>query len=254
MSTLVNSDWLPISLPLELSADVVHVVRLKLDLPLEHWLPFSDVLSEEERQRAARFRFDEPRRQFVTCRGTLRKLLGSLCRISPNAIEFQYGPHGKPGLMVRQADSRISELQFSVSHSGSLGLIALSVGKAVGVDVEEFSPAVKHHQLAERYFAPPEAQELKRLPAELQLSGFYRGWTCKEAYIKALGTGLSHSLSSFQVTIDPARPASLCHIDGKPREPDRWTAMALDVGARYAAALMIAEPNCRVQCWDWSVT
>lgn len=249
---LVNSGWPTISLPLALSADVVHIIRLRLDLPTEQWLPLHDVLSEEERQRAARFRFDEPRRQFVTCRGTLRHLLASCCRVAPNDIEFKYGPHGKPTLANHPSDPHVPGLEFSVSHSGSFGLIAVGVGKAVGIDIEEFSPGVKHHQLAERYFAPGEALELKRLPAELQLPGFYRAWTCKEAYIKALGTGLSHSLSSFQVSTDPSRPASLCQIEGQPCGPDRWTARALDVDARYAAAVMIAQPNCRVQCWDWA--
>ena len=246
--------WLPLSLPLELSADAVHIVRLRLDLPTEKWLPFQEVLSAEESQRAARFRFDEPRRQFVTCRGSLRQLLGSCCGIAPNTIEFQYGPHGKPGLLNQSIGARVAGLEFSVSHSGSFGLIAICVGKPVGIDIEEMNPGVKHCELAERYFARDEVRELKQLPVEFQLPGFYRGWTCKEAYIKALGTGLSHSLSSFQVAVNPDRPASLCHVDGQPHEPANWTSMALEVDPGYAAAVMIAAPRCRIHCWDWAVT
>ena len=250
---MIFSDWQPIRDPLELSPDISHVVRVKLDLAHEQWSPLVELLSDEERVRAARFRFDDPRRQFVICRATLRQLLGTLCGVAPQAVSFQYGSRGKPELVTQEVNSSIPQIEFNDSHSGTIGLIAIAVGAPIGIDVEEISPDIKFQQLAERFFAPTEATELTRLRPEKQLDGFYRVWTCKEAYIKAKGDGLSLSLSSFRVAIDPDQPASLCHVDGQPDEPTHWTTASLKVGANHAAAAMVRRPECRIALWDWPI-
>ena len=250
---MILSDWQPIRVPLEVTSDIVHVVRVRLDIEKEQWSPLTDLLDDDERARAARFRFDEPRRQFIICRSTLRQLLGSMCGLAPQSVSFQYGRRGKPELALQVFNKSLPQIEFNVSHSGNVGLVALSVGVPIGIDVEEFDPAVKFLELAERFFAPLEATELKRLKPAMQLDGFYRCWTCKEAYIKAKGDGLSHSLSSFRVVIDPDQPASLCHIDGQPDEPTNWTTVSLKVSDNHAAAVMVRRPDCRIALWDWPV-
>ena len=227
---------------------------MRLDVAQEQWSPLIDLLSDDERARAARFRFDEPRRQFVICRAALRKLLGKFCGAASQAISFRYGSHGKPELLRQALSASVPQIEFNVSHSGTIGLIAFSFGVSIGVDVEEYDPAVKFLKLAERFFAPLEATELNSLNPEKQLDGFYRGWTCKEAYIKAKGDGLSLSLASFRVAIDPDQPASLCHVDDQPTEPTNWTTESLDVSVNHAAAVMVGRPNCRIALWDWPVT
>ena len=253
MDESLKSDdvWPAIRLPLELSPDLVHVIRVRLDLPFIAAADMNAILSDDERQRAVRFRFDEPRQRFATCRTTLRKLLGSCCGILPNAVPLRYGDHGKPELSFTELEPHLPRIEFSVSHSGDLGLIAITKESAVGIDIEECNPAVKTLRLAQRFFAPPEAAELSQLPPEKQLAGFYRGWTCKEAYIKATGLGMSLSLSSFCVTIDPDQPASLHHVVNQPTEPQRWTIQSGDVAPNYAAAVMVAHPHCRIACWNW---
>jgi 4'-phosphopantetheinyl transferase len=250
---LIISTWQPIQNQLELSRDIAHVIRVTLDLTHEQWSPLIELLSDEERARADRFRVDEPRRQFIICRATLRQLLGKIGGVRPQAVLFQYGSHGKPELLSHELNSSFQQIEFNVSHSGTIGLIAISVGATIGVDVEVFSPAVKFLQLAERFFAPLETAELKSLKPEKQVNGFYRGWTCKEAYIKARGDGLSLSLASFRVSIDPDRPASLCHVDDQPNEPAKWTTESLKVGENHAAAAMVRRPECRIALWDWPV-
>ncbi len=210
-----------------------------------------DVLSNEELGRAARFRFEEPRQRFAACRMTLRRLLASCCGCPPKAVPLRYGDHGKPELSFSDFESTVPRMEFSVSHSGDLGLIGLTVGSAVGVDVEECNPAVKTLRLAQRFFAPSEAAELANLPVEKQLAGFYRGWTCKEAYLKATGRGMSLSLSSFCVAIDPAQSASLLSVVDQPTEPERWMIQSLELASGYAAAVMVACPDCRIERWKW---
>ena len=248
-----DGNWPGIRLPLELSPQVVHVIRIRLDLPLEEWGKLTVLLTDEEHERANRFRFEKPRRCFVTCRATLRRLLGHACGVAPKEVPLQYGVHGKPGLAFADLDANTPKIEFSVSHSGNLGLIAMTLGSQVGVDVEEFDPKVKILKLAERFFSPSEAEELRCLAVEKQLPGFYRGWTCKEAYIKATGRGLSLPLNHFCVTIDPDQPALLRHVDGQPDAPLQWTARSLEVAPDFAAAVMVAQPNCQIQLWDWPV-
>ncbi len=226
---------------------------MRLDLAHEQWSPLIELLSDEERARAARFRFDDPRRQFVICRATLRQILGTIYGVEAEALSFQYGSRGKPELMFQDLNSSVPQIEFNVSHSGVIGLVAISVASPIGIDVEEYNPAVKFLELAERFFAPLEATALKSLQPEKQIDGFYRCWTCKEAYIKAKGDGLSLSLASFRVSIDPDQPACLRHVDGQPDEPTQWTTESLNVGENHAAAVMVRQPDCRIALWDWPV-
>ena len=246
-----NSGWFPIQLPLEFSPDVVHVIRIALDIPYEEWNALSRFLSADEKERAARFRFDDPRRRFIVCRSTLRQLLGVSCDIVPNDVRFRYGTHGKPDLSFEEMNAATPPIEFSVSHSGEIGLIAITLNAIVGIDVEEWNSKVNIKGLAERFFSRAEAVELSSLPEHEQMAGFYRGWTCKEAYIKATGRGMSLPLDSFIVTIDPRKHASFCHLDNQPDEPARWTIQSLDVSPGYSGAVMVARPSCRVACWNW---
>lgn len=246
-----DREWRQFQWPLELSPEIIHIVRVRLDLPQEQILELMHGLSEEERIRAERFRFDEPRSRFVACRSTLREILGHCYGITPGAIVFGYGAHGKPEI-VANTESPRPDVQFNISHSGVWGLIAVTIGAVVGVDIEEYDSRAELLRLSERFFAASEAAELTNLPATKQQAGFYRGWTSKEAYIKATGRGMSLPLSSFRVTIDPDRPASLISVMDQPNEPARWTVHSFDVAPNYAAAVMVAQPHCRVELWDWN--
>jgi 4'-phosphopantetheinyl transferase len=253
MSTPVThgETWAAIPLPLELSTDLVHVVRFPLDLPVEQWTSLNKFLTDDERDRAARFRVNSPRQQFVICRATLRRLLSSLCGIEPKQIPLICENHGKPRVTNATLGRSGPEIEFNVSHSGHFGLIALTLESPVGIDVEEHNSDVQMLKVAERFFAPEETAALHKLSPEKQLAGFYRGWTCKEAYIKAKGAGLSLSLCSFCVEIDPDCPASLLRINDQPHEPAKWTTQSLEIGQNYAAAVMVARPNCQIECWNW---
>lgn len=245
--------WPLIEQPLTLPPDCIQVFRVNLDISPRQYDRLHAMLPEDERARAARYRFDEPRQRFVACRGALRQILAAYSGVAPSTLAFQYGPHGKPELLLGDTDPSMPAIEFNVSHSRHLGLLAFAPAVTVGIDIEECNPTVKILKLAERFFAPAETDELKNLPAKKQLAGFYRGWTCKEAYIKATGLGLSQSLSSFCVAIDPDQPAALREVKNQPDEPTRWTIKALDVAPDFAAAVMAAGPDIGVQCWTWTI-
>ncbi len=248
--------WPPLSAPLMLSRDVVHVVRLNLDVSPSPIAARRGVLSDDELARADRFKFEEPRRRFVACRAALRQLLGGFLSREATEIEFAYGLHGKPQLAANDPDL---PLEFSVSHSADLALIAVCCGRRVGVDLERHDAKVRIHKLATRFFSPRESAELANLPEHDQLAGFYRGWTSKEAFLKATGFGLSFPLSQFVVTMNPNEPARLLEVAEQLNRSDlgneaaRWTMHSLHVADQFSAALLveaIASENVLVRQWS----
>ena len=249
--------WPPLSAPLMLSRDVAHVVRLNLDASPSQIASLRGVLSDDEVARADRFKFEEPRRRFVACRAALRQLVGGFLGREATEIEFTYGLHGKPQLAANDPDL---PLEFSVSHSADLALIAVCCGRRVGVDLERHDAKVHIHKLATRFFSPRESAELASLPDTEQLAGFYRGWTSKEAYLKATGFGLSFSLSQFTVAMNPAEPARLIEVADEhdrvdsANEAARWSMTSLNVAEQFSAALLIeaaASENVLIHQWSF---
>jgi 4'-phosphopantetheinyl transferase len=248
-------DWPELTEPLPLAGDIVHVVRLNLHADPSRIERMRSVLSPDELTRADRYNFDEPRQRFIVCRAALRQLLGECLNREAGSLAFTYGPHGKPMLMAGNTKAPLTlalspqgrgegtggqtQFDFSVSHSADLALIAITVGRRVGVDVERHDAKVRIHKLATRFFSPREAAELASLPECDQLVGFYRGWTCKEAYLKATGFGLSFPLSKFTVALNPHSPVSLQEVTDLPDEAARWQMHSLNVADDFSAALLV---------------
>jgi len=188
------------------------------------------VLSAEERERAARFRFERHRNAFVVARGALRVLLARYIGSSSVDVTFVYGPNGKPSLPV-------SRVEFNVSHTDGVVVLAFAQDCALGVDIECIRPVDNMMQIARRFFCRGEAQELAALPEEQRERAFFRCWTRKEAYIKATGNGLSTPLSEFRVTLKEGEPARFVHIGNETSAPSEWVLHNLDISSAYAAAI-----------------
>jgi 4'-phosphopantetheinyl transferase len=200
---------------------------------LEHWL------DADERARAARFVFPRDARRFRVARGTLREILGGYLGVAPAAVRFVYAAAGKPAVAMPEARGAV---EFNVSHSGEVALYAIGGAGRIGVDVEQIRPLADLEALAERSFSAAERRALLALsPAERE-PAFFACWTRKEAFIKALGDGLSYPLDAFTVSFTAGAPARFVEIRGEPATAARWTLAALDVGAGYAAAVAVDGP------------
>ncbi len=188
----------------------------------------SEVLSPDERHRAARFVFDRDRDRYVAGRAGLRTILGRYLGQPPERVGFSYGAHGRPDV----ADST-----FNLSHTGDLAALAVLRDPAMelGLDIEAVRPI--EMAVAEAHFASSEMAELRALPEAERVAAFHRCWTRKEAYLKARGRGLTTDLQSFGVTLAPWRPPRLtfCHGD----EAADWTLRDLDVAPGVAGALAV---------------
>jgi 4'-phosphopantetheinyl transferase len=182
-------------------------------------------LSEEETARAERFRFDRHRRAFVLGRAALRALLGSYLGMDAAAVQFVVGPHGKPAL----ADPSCA-LRFNASNSGDFAAYAFTSGCEIGVDIEQHRALRDFENIARRFFSPEETAELLALSAAEITPGFFNCWTRKEAFIKALGGGLSIPLDSFRVTLRPGADARMI-------SPPGWMLHDFTPAPDYAGAI-----------------
>lgn len=231
-----QTSWPPLAEPLQLSPQAVHVVHVPLEADDRQLDRLKANLSPDESKRADRYKVLRPKQHFIVCRAVLRRLLGECLNCLPSQVEFEYGNHGKPSL--RRPEPSTPRIEFSVSHSADQALIALTVGRRIGVDIEQIDSSVQTLKLAQRFFSPREASELVALPEAIQLAGFYRGWTCKEAYLKATGFGLSFPLNKFSVSLDPRLPVELLEVIDQPEELNRWRLLSLDPAGGFAAAVM----------------
>jgi 4'-phosphopantetheinyl transferase len=193
---------------------------------------FRALISSDEKLRADRFAFERLRSSFEISHGALRLLIAQYMKCSPRELKFTSGPRGKPALCGN------SQWQFNMAHSGGLAVYAFLQGCEIGVDIEEMRGFRDFESIAERYFCREEALQLLSIVDEKQREeAFYRCWTGKESYLKAIGEGLSVPLDQFQVTLLPDSPARFIHIGNQTSEASSWTLQHLDLAPGYAGAL-----------------
>ncbi len=209
--------------------DEIHVWHAALDRESMTIGHLEATLFLDEKGRADRFHFVNDRNRFVVARGLLRKLLGGYLHQDPADLEFSYGQHGKPALSGANASSGLS---FNLSHSSNLVVYAIARGRNLGIDVEHIRPDSAGDDIAKRHFSAREVSDLRALPPEARVDGFFRCWTRKEAYLKATGMGLQIPLNSFAVSLAPGQPAEFVSgIDS------RWHLEAHHPAEGYVAAV-----------------
>jgi 4'-phosphopantetheinyl transferase len=226
-----------------LGQDEVHVRIASLDCPQSDTKYFDNILAEDEINRANRFNFKKDRERFVAGRGLLRMILSSYVGMPAHEIIFIYGCHGKPGL--RRQDGRPA-IEFNLAHSAGTAIYAITRDRPVGIDIELVNHEFPIESVAERFFSKVEVAAFRSLPRDMQRIAFFKCWTRKEAFIKALGDGLSCPLSDFDVSLMPGQPAELLHIRGASEEASRWYMEDIESVAGYAAAIVFSGPQCRI--------
>ena len=186
------------------------------------------LLTDDERQHAATFRSSLARDQFVVGHGLLRSVLSSHLGVPPAAVSFKTEPDGKPHLAGTGGGG---PLQFNLSHSGSVAVLAVATSRTVGVDVEELSRRVDIDGVARRQFTERECGLLADLDETQVASMFFTLWVRKEALIKALGTGFRVPTRTMDVGLDERVPAH-----GR-----EWLIRSFAIAGGYAAAVAIED-------------
>ena len=205
------------------------------------------LLTPKELARAAKFFKSADAERFILCRGLLRRILGGVLDIDPSSILFERNEYGKPLLPN-------TDIEFNVSHSRDRLLIAVTSGRSLGVDIEFRRNGIKMDAIADRWFAPAEREFFQGL--EDPEIGFFDIWAKKEAYVKALGTGIFKELNSFAVplgeepNVPTLGPEQCERAFGTPKEATRrgaakngeWFFQPLEIDPAYATALVAEAP------------
>lgn len=196
------------------------------------------LLSVDEWQRVERFATVQLRSRNVVVRARVRQVLAGYLNKAPEAVQFVVGSYGKPGLVG-------DPLYFNLSHSGDGLLLAVADIPVLGVDMEFISPRNGVDGLVERFFAAGEWRGWRRLPEIERLEGFYRLWTKKEAFVKAVGRGLALGLETFEV--DAVRGGGLLQIPAEYGAVSEWKMFELALGSGVCAALAVKETELRLR-------
>lgn len=204
-------------------------------------------LPADEQKKGDLFKFVVDRNRYCRAHSYLRWVLAGYLNLSPKDIQFETTSEGKPFISAGQ---NTVELTFNLSHSADY--VAIAVGKqyALGVDIEAINHGISVLALSEEIFSTAERQQFLQLPASQKVTGFYRGWTRKEAYIKALGLGLVKSLKSFDVDIYGQQQPLLLADREASLAAQGWKLWALDhVESRgFATALATACSVEHIRC------
>jgi len=215
------------------AASEVHLWSCMVDLSAASLHEAYEALSDDELERARRYRFPRDECRFVAARYFLRRTLAEYLSVGPRELSFTYGPFGKPMLPARLDGTR---LEFNLSHSGEMVVLAIGRGPAVGVDVEQVIRVSELDAIASRFFSASEKAALNEVPAQARDFAFYCCWTRKEAFLKALGDGLAHPLDSFDVSLDEKSPR-LIAVRSDREAPAGWTLTHFCPAPGYVGAL-----------------
>jgi 4'-phosphopantetheinyl transferase len=223
----------------EIAGEEIHVWLSSLPETPEYPSHLSLIISPAEAVRAARFIFERDRARFIVAHAALRNILARYTGQDASSLVIGVAPKGKPYL----AD--YPRVRFNLSHSGNFAMVAVALDREVGVDIERVRADRLGDDIAARFFAPAEVQDLKATPEPLRVAAFFACWSRKEAYIKARGEGLGIPLDSFVVSLGEV--ASLCAAE----DLERWSMCALQAPAGYAAALVAEGSGWHVRQREW---
>jgi 4'-phosphopantetheinyl transferase len=214
----------------ELDDESVHVWGASIESLVSDEVAATRLLSSDELARAERFRFAEHARTFRLCRALLRTVLARSTGTPAAHLRFQYNEHGKPQLAGPPSD----HVEFNLSHSGDVVLIAVARHRAVGIDVEGIRSIIDAEAIARNYFSSAEVDAWLALDEAERSAVFFRCWTRKESLVKAIGRGLSIALDQFSVSLAAGGEVAWQSVTLPVHE---WRIVDLELAPHYAAAL-----------------
>jgi 4'-phosphopantetheinyl transferase len=192
---------------------------------------FAAYLDDQEIKRAQRFKFTKDRNCFIGSHAALRILLGKYCNGDPCTITYEYTANNKPILIEN------NPIKFNLSHSHDQAIIAITKSHPIGIDIEYMQTKEILSELAKRFFSNQEYAEYQNLPAAQKTLGFYNCWTRKEAFVKALGIGITCPLKSFSVNLAPDTPAKILSVHKNQGDVSQWQLCGLIPKKQYCAAI-----------------
>jgi 4'-phosphopantetheinyl transferase len=213
-------------------------------IPFNHCFIDAKTLSPDEMLRADGYKFEVHRNQFMVYRCALRQILSLYYNKSPKDLMFSYSEHGKPYVLI---DS--FQLQFNLSHSDEMAVLGVTKYSLIGMDIEHIKPFNEMQSIAKQFFAETEFCKFISLPEKDKLDAFYNIWTRKEAFVKAVGEGLSYPLDKLTITFCKDDPPKIVDIDHSETEAMKWTLKSFNLevkGKSYKVACLLKRKSCDV--------
>ena len=192
-------------------------------------------LSDEEVTRAGTYAFEQHRKRYIKVRRALRDLLGRYTGCRPDDVDIVYNSYGKPHIEA--------PIEFNVSYSHRMGVIALAVDTMLGADIEQVRLIPEAGDIVRSQFSDAERQAYFNLPDADRNGAFFEIWTRKEAFIKAIGRGLSFPLNEFSVGIDGTTGVV---TQGDSCSDADWTIQDVSPNCNYKAALACKRRDVRI--------
>ena len=242
-----DTEWRPAPPDLRVGPNQVHVWRAGLQVDAAELERLQTFISGAERERTDRFQFPDLRRRYVAAHGVLRELLGKYLNTAPSQLRFEKNRHDKPFL----ATDCSAELRFNLSHAGELALLAFAHAREVGVDVEQIRAMPSGDRIAERYFTAAESARLRSVPPERRDEAFFDCWVRKEAFVKAVGQGVSFGLNRFELPVTADDRSSVPVPFTCPPDPAEWSLAPLHPDRGYTGAVVAAGTDWTLFLWNW---
>lgn len=193
----MNINWKYPPQNLRINAQNIHVWKTYLEQSAINIKDSFKILNEEEKNKAQRFRLEKHQQRFIIARSSLKRILSLYLSIPPQKIDFQYNTYGKPQLL--ENINKIN-LQFNISHSENIAIYGITCQNLIGVDIEYMRPMSEAENLAKRFFTQKEFVAMSKLSSAEKNREFFKLWTGKEAYLKAIGKGISGGLDKVEIS------------------------------------------------------
>jgi 4'-phosphopantetheinyl transferase len=197
---------------------------------------YRELMTPEERARGDRFHFERDRSRYRVTRALVRSVLSRYAPVAPQDWRFEPTAYGQPLITNREPEAQ--SISFNLTHTSDLVVLAVTRGRAVGVDTENISRGAML-EVADRYFAASECEHLRALPAEAQVRRFFELWTLKESYIKARGMGLHIGLGRFAFDLRQPTGVSLSTDPDLQDPAERWALRHLWATPEHPVALCV---------------
>lgn len=240
----MTNNWLiPTRFP-DLKPREAHVWLITIKDFIPQLDEFQSILSSNEKKQAQRFVFTKHQQRYIVVHGILRRLLANYLNMSSKNINFIYDNYGKP---------KVENINFNISHSQNLALFAFAKNFDVGVDTEFVKKKFAGDNIACRFFSEHEIQALSKLPISERKLAFFNCWTRKEAFIKAIGKGLSFPLNKFDVDIGYNQKSLLLNVRSDEYKASDWKLIDLDPHQNYAAALAVRSRIIKIHKFHYSI-
>jgi 4'-phosphopantetheinyl transferase len=224
---------------MKIAPNEVHLWYARDEEIVDHDLlvKYHDILSDEERAQQKRFYFEKHRHQYLITRALVRSVLSLYVEtISPEAWQFKKNNHNKP--YIKNSPLPFA-LNFNLSHTEKMVVLAVTLDRNIGVDVEFLLRRDTGLEIAKRHFSETEFQDLCAIPAERQKRRFFELWTLKEAYIKACGMGLAIPLHHFSYSFPGPAEVQISFDLNRDDHPRYWNLWQIQPDETHIAGLAI---------------